>query len=130
VSPDSFLYDPPLLFIDGLVISLLWERYGRPRGGSKAIPIAIAVAILAVFWTVSVSLFLDLPWVEGFARFFHARSGRDWMLNSGIFGFDYVSPPTMALKSLAAILFASYAVWMALGARVGARLAGRPASGP
>ena len=51
------------------------------------------------------------------------------MLNSGVFHFDYVSPPSTALIAFAACFFASYVGWLALGAWAGPRLGERPSTG-
>jgi hypothetical protein len=129
VSPDSFLIDPFLLFADGLVLALLWERVWRGRY-SRALPLGVAALILVVFYSVSISLFFDLAWVDGFARACGAATGRDWMLNSGVFHFDYAAPPSTGVKLFAAACFASYIGWLALGAQVGSRIWARPATGP
>jgi hypothetical protein len=126
VSPDSFLIDPFLLFANGLILALLWDRRWKGRF-SRALPLGIAALIMAIFYSISISLWLDLPWVDGFARVCGAKTGRDWMLNSGVFHFDYTPPASTAVTVLAVCFFASYVVWLALGARVGSRLAGKAA---
>ena len=126
MSPDSFLLDPFLLFVDGLVIAILWERHWKGRF-SKALPFGIAGLVLAIFYSVSISLWLDLPWVDGFVHAMpRAETGRDWMLNSGVFHFEYKGPPSTALTVFAVGFFITYVGWLALGARAGARLAARP----
>src|SRR5207237_10820570 len=100
-SADSFLLDPLLLFLDGLVRSLIWERHWKTKGYSRALPLAVAGALLGVFYSISISLWLDLTWVDGFARLCGAKTGRDWMLNSGVFHFDYTQPPSLALNAFA-----------------------------
>ncbi len=129
MSPDSFLIDPFLLFADGLILALLWERYWKGRR-SRALPLGIAALILAIFYSVSISLWFNLPWVDGFVHAMPpAETGRDWMLNSGVFTLDHRSRPSLALQVFAAAFFASYLGWLALGARVGSKLAARPSSG-
>jgi len=127
VSPDSFLLDPFLLFVDGLLLALVWERRWRGRGLTKALPLGIGASILAIFWSVSISLWFDSAWTASFARWCGAETGRDWMLNSGVFHFDYRAPPSTALQAIAFVLFATYVGWLLLGARVGSRLGARPA---
>ena len=43
---------------------------------------------MAVFWGVSVSLYLNRPWTRWIWRLCRARDGRDWMLNSGVLRID------------------------------------------
>ncbi len=126
MSPDSFLIDPFLLFADGLVLALLWERYWKGRH-SKALPYGIAAAILVVFYSVSISLWFDLAWVDWFAHAFGGKTGRDFMLNSGVLHvFEYTPPASTGVAVFATCFFVSYVFWLALGARVGARIAARP----
>jgi hypothetical protein len=123
VSPDSFLIDPILLFLDGVVLALLWERRWKAHGWSRRLPLAVAAVILAVFYAFSISLWFDLDWVDWMAHMCGAATGRDWMLNSGVFHFDYSGSPSIALDALVVIFFASYTGWLLLGARAGTRLA-------
>jgi hypothetical protein len=71
---------------------------------------------MAGFWGTSVSLYLDRAWTRPIWKACRARSGRDWMLNSGVFGFRYEHPST-ATHAISAALFASYPVWLWLGHR-------------
>lgn len=108
----SFLLDPPLLYASG-------EAYARLARDARG-PGAAGVATVALFWGVSVPLYLDSPWTRPLWRLVPARGGRDWMLNSGVFRFDpgRAGPRTHAL---AAAIFATYPVWFALGVRRGRR---------
>ncbi len=128
MSPDSFLIDPFLLFVDGLVLALLWEKRWKADGWSRRLPLGIAATILVIFYACSISLWLDLPWIEWMAHMCGAETGRAWMLNSGVFHFDYRAPPSLALDVFVVVFFASYVGWLLLGARAGARLV-RPARG-
>ncbi|MEZ0229911.1 MAG: hypothetical protein ACAI25_14905 [Planctomycetota bacterium] len=128
MSPDSFLIDPFLLFADGLVLALLWERHWKARF-SKALPFGIAAAILVIFYSVSISLWFNLAWVDGFAQAMpRAETGRDWMLNSGVFHFEHATP-SRAARIFSACFFATYPGWLALGAHAGARIWARPPIG-
>lgn len=128
MSPDSFLIDPFLLFTDGMILALLWERLWKGRY-SRALPLGVAAGILAVFYSVSVSLWFNLAWVDGFARAMpRAGTGRDWMLNSGVFHIEHENP-SVAVRIFAVAFFASYVGWLALGAWAGSRLATRPRAG-
>jgi len=129
VSPDSFLLDPFLLFTDGFIIALVWERWWKGKKITRALPIGIGVVVLAIFWSCSISLWFDCAWVEPLARWCGAKSGRDWMLNSGVFHFDYVTAPSVALQAFVFVFFLSYLGWLGLGAWVGSRIRPRPVEG-
>lgn len=108
----SFLYDPPLLAASGYVIgraapSRRWERLAR-------------AATLTTYVGVSVALYRNDPWTEPFAKALGARSGRDWMLNSGITNFDETRADDRTHR-LAAVIFALYPVFLAWGVRRGRR---------
>ena len=75
---------------------------------------------MAGFWGTSVSLYLDKRWTAPIWRACRARSGRDWMLNSGVFRFDDRHAGTTT-HAVSAALFASYPVWLWLGHRHGRR---------
>lgn len=89
----SFLADPPLLYATG---------YELARRGA---PPAAAGAVLGVFYGVSIPLYLDQRWIRWFWRLLPARSGRDWMLNSGVTRFDPDAAGT-GTHVLAALIFA------------------------
>src|SRR3954468_22485439 len=86
----SFLADPPLLYATGYEL------------GRRKAPPAAGGAVLGVFYGVSIALYLDQRWIRWFWRFLPARSGRDWMLNSGVTRFDpdAAGPRTHALAVL------------------------------
>ena len=60
---------------------------------------------MAVFWGVSVPLYLDQPWTRPIWRACRARSGRDWMLNSGVTRLDAAAAGA-ATHAIAAAIFA------------------------
>jgi hypothetical protein len=115
----SFLVDPPLLVGAGAAIELAAPDERTARRAEAA--------VLATFLVVSVSLYANARAVHWMARLCRARSGRDWMLNSGVFDFDHegAGAPTHVL---AAGIFATYPLWIRLGRRAGERL--RAAAGP
>ena len=110
----SFLVDPPLLLGAGAAVEALPE------------PVATRVerATVAVFVVTSVSLYLNLGWTRWLWELCRAESGRDWMLNSGVFRFDHrrAGPRTHAV---AALLFATYPFWPVVGRRLARRLTTR-----
>lgn len=111
----SFLADPPLLYANG-------QAYARlapdevPAGATRA----LGLGTVALFWLVSVALYLEQGWTRPLWKACRAESGRDWMLNSGVFRFDWrrAGPRTHVL---AALIFATYPLWLVLGYRQGRR---------
>jgi hypothetical protein len=105
----SFLIDPPWLYANG---RLLAERVPPPQRDR------LAAATLGVFLITSVSLYLDARWTKPIWRLCRARSGRDWMLNSGVFRLDpdRADTPTHLVSGA---LFATYPLWLWLGLRHG-----------
>jgi hypothetical protein len=105
----SFLIDPPWLYANGRVLAQATEPPHRER---------LAAATLAVFLVTSISLYLDKRWTAPIWRVCRARSGRDWMLNSGVLALDAerAGTPTHLLSGA---LFATYPLWLWLGLRHG-----------
>jgi hypothetical protein len=106
----SFLIDPPWLYANGRVLAKAPPRARRP----------LAAATLTTFVVTSVSLYLDRGWTRPIWRLCRARSGRDWMLNSGVLRLDpeRADPRTHAVS---AALFATYPLWLWLGLRNASR---------
>ena len=100
----SFLIDGPWLYANGRAIAKAAPGRSKPLG----------VATMAVFWGTSVSLYLDRDWTRPIWKACRARSGRDWMLNSGVFSFPYKRVGTGTHATSAAI-FATYPLWFRLG---------------
>ncbi|MEX1140778.1 MAG: hypothetical protein WD993_03085 [Thermoleophilaceae bacterium] len=111
----SFLIDPALLYAQGRAYSAV-AGDDRPAVADAA----VAATTLAVFWGVSVGLYLDKPWTRPIWRACRAESGRDWMLNSGVTRFDWrrAGPRTHAIS---AAIFFTYPLWLLLGMRSGRR---------
>jgi hypothetical protein len=107
----SFLIDPPWLYATGRLYGAAAPEAAQGRTAG-----ALGAATMAAFWGTSVSLYLDRPWTRPIWRACRARSGRDWMLNSGVLRLrhDDAGPATHAA---AALLFASYPLWLWLGHR-------------
>jgi hypothetical protein len=102
----SFLIDPPWLYANGRVLAQAPPKVRPP----------LAAATLGAFLVTSVSLYLDRPWTRPIWRACRARSGRDWMLNSGVLRLDAdrAGTPTHLVSVL---LFATYPLWLWLGLR-------------
>jgi hypothetical protein len=75
---------------------------------------------MAVFWGVSVPLYLNARWTRPIWRACRADSGRDWMINSGVLRLEHRRLSARA-HALAAAIFATYPVWLWLGLRHGRR---------
>lgn len=107
----SFLLDPPLLVAAGAVIEkAVPEEMDRP----------VERAVVAVFLATSISLYLEVGWTRWLWRACRARSGRDWMLNSGVFRFD-ADRPSRRTHAVSAALFATYPLWPEIGRRLARR---------
>jgi len=102
----SFLIDAPWLYALG-------RTYGRAEPDRAAV---LGAATVAGFWAVSVPLYADADWTRPIWRLCRARSGRDWMVNSGVLRID---DRKLGRRThlLAAVLFASYPLCLALGVR-------------
>ena len=111
----SFLIDPPWLYANGRAYAALAPE--RAQGRTAA---AAGAATMAVFWGVSISLYLNRPWTRPIWKACRARDGRDWMLNSGVLKLDHerTGPGTHAV---AAALFATYPLCLWLGYKHGRR---------
>jgi hypothetical protein len=107
----SFLIDPPWLYATGDQIA---------RRAEPPVDTALAAATMGVFWGVSIGLYLDKPFTRPLWKACRAASGRDWMLNSGVFRFD-ADRAGRRTHIVAALLFAFYPVALALGLRHGRR---------
>jgi hypothetical protein len=104
----SFLLDPPLLAASGAAIEradMAPEQARRARVGT-----------VAAFVGVSLALYANAPGLGRIWRPFGARSGREFMLGSGLARVDErrMGP---ARHGAALALFALYPLWLELGAR-------------
>src|SRR5207237_977339 len=80
-APMSFLVDPPMLVMTGAAIERLAPD---ERAASRA-----STAVLGTFLVTSGALYTNARWIRPFWEACRAETGRDWMLNSGVFGFDH-----------------------------------------
>lgn len=108
----SFLVDPPLLVASGAAIEALTPDPVPRR--------LVEGAVVATFVGFSVGLYFEHPATVWLADLVGARSGRDWMINSGVTDFEY-EQPGRATNLAAAAIFATYPLWARVGRRVGAR---------
>lgn len=119
----SFLLDPFLLLFCGAVIVLLRNRllYRVTMHANKVLG---AITIL-LFWVVAGSLYLNLGWFDWMWQWTgRAVNGRDFMINSGVFFFEYVYTVGV-IDMVALVLFALYPLWLYCGIFLGYLLFGR-----
>ncbi|MBX5468381.1 MAG: hypothetical protein IRZ21_00605 [Thermoleophilaceae bacterium] len=111
----SFLIDAPLLYASG-------EAYARlaPERAQRNVARFAAAATVAGFWGVSIPLYLNAKWTRPVWKATRARSGRDWMLNSGVLRIDHKRNDA-ATHLVAGMLFATYPLWLLAGYRHGRR---------
>jgi hypothetical protein len=102
----SFVLDPPLLVASGAAI----ERLGVGDATARR----LSAASVATFVGVSVALYANAPGLRAIWGPFGARSGREFMLTSGLARVDE-RRITPARHAAALSLFAAYPLWLALG---------------
>ncbi|MBI4568948.1 MAG: hypothetical protein HY719_11195 [Planctomycetes bacterium] len=127
----SWLVDAPLLLLFGVgfvgvaaALAIPGERRYRVARG------LFVVVTLAAFWGISTALYLDGPpgdpdprlaWMY---RRLGAECGRDFVINSGVFGFEW-RDPSLLTTLLGGFIFATYPIWLWFGLRLGERLFAR-----
>jgi hypothetical protein len=108
----SFLFDPPLLVAGGAAIERLAPDHATATVAEWA--------MLAVFIGTSTALYANVPGLGLLWRPYGSTSGRDFMLNSGMTRFRHDRPP-LRTHLLAAVLFATYPLWLRAGRRLATR---------
>ena len=108
----SLLADPPLLFANG-------EAYARLAPRSAAAGPA-AAAVVALFWTVSIPLYVNARWTRPLWPLLPGRDGRDFMVNFPGLRVD-TRRAGRGLDALAAAVFATYPLWVLAGLAHGRR---------
>jgi len=119
----SFLIDPFLLILCGAVIVWLRNRW-LYRVTPHATKI-LGIITVVLFWVVAGSLYLNLGWFDWMWLWTgRAVTGRDFMINSCVFGFEYTYTAGL-IDTGAVVLFALYPVWLYCGVFLGYLLFGR-----
>lgn len=108
----SFLIDPALLYAGGRV----YRAATDDRAADPLRDAVVGTATMALFWGVSIGLYRDQRWTKPIWKLCRARSGRDWMLNSGVLRIDETRVGT-ATHLISAAIFATYPLWLGLGMR-------------
>jgi hypothetical protein len=106
----SFLIDPPWQVLNGAAIA----RVSPNRGVERALELAAD----ALFFSVSIPLYMNAEWTEPIWKPTGAESGRDWMINSRVFRFEH-RKVTWRTHAVAAAIFATYPLWLKLGLKLG-----------
>ena len=113
----TFLIDPGLLIIFS-IISYWIEGRVRER---TTLPIGKILAIfsLCVIIFTSTSLYLNMWYMDWLWKPFTpiVTSGRNLMINSGIFGFESTNTQGL-IDTLAAIQVCIYPLWTAIGIKI------------
>jgi len=122
---DSFLIDPPWLVSIGYLYAKVTGKLVGDAERRSRVRKYLDLATLGAFYATSISLYFNLEWTRWIWEMCRAESGRDWMINSGVFRFDHrnVSPRGHAL---AAAIFATYPLWLKLGYRLAERAPAAP----
>lgn len=121
---DSFLIDPPWLVSLGYAYGKLTDRLVKDGEKKARVRKVLDAGTIGVFYVTSISLYFNREWTRWIWEMCRAESGRDWMINSGVFHFDHenVSPKGHAV---CAAIFATYP----LALKLGYKLAGRGGCG-
>lgn len=115
----SFLLDPPLLIAAGAAVERTVPAERRDL---------VAASVVGVFVGGSVALYLEVPGLGLIWRWFRVETSRDFMINSGVFHRPY-RDPAWRTNAMAAAVFATYPMWMALGRKLGRTLRTAPDHG-
>lgn len=108
----SFLLDPPLLVVSGMLIERTVPAERRELAEA---------ATVGAFFGGSFGLYHDVPGLGVLWRPFRAKGGRDFMWNSGVFRIN-TDGAGWRMHALAAGIFATYPFFLKLGRRLGRRV--------
>ena len=108
----SFLIDGPLLVGTGAAIEKI--------AGDEETARKLEQLTIVGFLGTSISLYMNAPWTRWIADMCKAESGRDWMINSGVFKFEHEKVSTRT-HLLSAAIFATYPMWLHMGRRLAMR---------
>ena len=111
---DSFLIDGPWLLSIGWLLGKITRRFVPDENRRRKINRALSLTTLASFYATSISLYFNLEWTRWIWEMCKADSGRDWMINSGVFHFDHENV-TPAGHAVSAAIFSTYPVWLKAG---------------
>lgn len=104
----SFLLDPPLLVASGAAVE-------ASAGGDEIVARRLRRGLVGLFAGVSLALYANAPGLERIWRPFGSRSGREFMLTSGLARVDE-RRIRLTRHAAALSLFLLYPLWIRLGA--------------
>ncbi len=111
---DSFLIDGPWLLCIGWLLGKIINGSVPDEEKRKKAKNGLGAATIAIFWITSVSLYFNLEWTRWIWEMCRAESGRDWMINSGVFHFDHENVSAKG-HMLGALIFLTYPLWLKAG---------------
>ncbi len=111
---DSFLIDGLWLVSLGWMMGKLVNRFVGDEDQNKKVKGFLGIATILMFWITSISLYFNMEWVRWMWELCGAESGRDWMINSGVFNFDHENVDTKG-HVICALMFATYPIWLKVG---------------
>jgi hypothetical protein len=126
---DSFLIDGPWLLSLGWLYGKVTRRMVKDEERRKRVRRFLDLATLGAFYVTSVSLYLNLEWTRWIWEMCRAKSGRDWMVNSGVFRFDTENMSPRA-HAVCAAIFATYPLWLKAGYQLADRSGGEAVETP
>lgn len=117
---DSFLIDGPWLVSIGWLLGKLTNRFQKDEAKNRKARWSLGIVTMFVFWFTSISLYFNKEWTRWIWEMCKAESGRDWMINSGVFNFDHENVSTRG-HFIAAVFFITYPLWLAAGFKLADR---------
>ena len=120
---DSFLIDGPWLVSIGWLLGKILNKFVEDENSNKKLKGLLGFATIIVFYITSISLYFNLEWTRWIWEMCGAESGRDWMINSGVFNFDHENVSAKG-HIIAALMFATYPIWLKAGFKLADRKKG------
>lgn len=121
----SLLLSPFILFASGLVVARIskskrvWRRHGLFTRRASAL-------VFVLYFLVTISLLLDLDWVQPMVAYLPAESGTDWVVNGGVLHLDGTWPiEDKGTFGFVLLGFVLTPLWLWLGVLNGYLLFGR-----
>lgn len=111
---DSFLIDGPWLVSLGWIMGKIVNKFVEDADQNKKTKWGLGIATILIFYITSISLYFNLEWTRWLWEMCGAESGRDWMINSGVFNFDHENV-SAAGHAVAALMFLTYPLWLKCG---------------
>jgi len=117
---DSFLIDPPWLVSLGFLYGKATDKLVKDEGKKVKVRKFLDVSTIGIFYMTSISLYFNREWTRWIWEMCKAKSGRDWMINSGVFHFDHENVTPMG-HAVCAVMFATYPLALKLGYKLADR---------